>query len=62
MKYQVALRYDEDGNAWIPLPDELLNELGWKMGDTLSIEETLLGDYPGEVYGLVLEKVDGNSK
>lgn len=57
MKWQSRLRFDENGDAWVALPDELLEELGWKMGDTLSIEETFLGDYSGEVYGILLEKV-----
>lgn len=52
------LRYDEDGNAYVELPDEMLTEMGWAIGDTLKICETMLGDYPGEVYGIVLEKVN----
>jgi AbrB family looped-hinge helix DNA binding protein len=29
----------DNGDAIIELPDELLNEMGWKEGDTLDISE-----------------------
>lgn len=58
---KTRIRIDANGDSYVVIPDELLDELGWAIGDTLKIEETLLGDYPGEVYGLVLEKVDDSS-
>ena len=33
--YTATVEEDEDGNAVIPLPQEMLEELGWNEGDTL---------------------------
>lgn len=32
----VALKEDAEGNLILPLSDELLNEVGWKPGDTIN--------------------------
>lgn len=32
----VTLEQDDDGNLVLPLSDEMLEELGWKIGDTIN--------------------------
>ena len=54
--YKVTVQEDAEGNAFIELPPELLNSLGWIEGDELVWEETELGDDDGESLGLVLYK------
>lgn len=40
----------EDGSAVLGLPDELLNDMGWKEGDTLDIKL--------EDGAIILKKID----
>jgi bifunctional DNA-binding transcriptional regulator/antitoxin component of YhaV-PrlF toxin-antitoxin module len=35
VKYEVITQEDENGDLLLPLPTELLQEMGWKEGDTL---------------------------
>lgn len=35
MKYTAQVEYDENGDAILPLPDDMIKELGWKLGDDL---------------------------
>jgi len=38
--YVVDVQKDENGELYIELNDELLEEVGWKIGDTLTWTET----------------------
>ena len=49
-------RMGDDGE--VNLPDEIMERLGWKAGDTLSIETTGVSDYDGERMGILLTKVE----
>lgn len=40
MKEQVNILLDTNGDALIPIPQHMLDELGWKEGDRLSIVPT----------------------
>jgi len=51
-KWTVTVEEDENGDLVLPLPNELLQELDWKIGDTLSWKEV-----PGGV-SFILSKVD----
>lgn len=35
--FTITLEEDEEGNLVFPFPDELLDTLGWRKGDTLEI-------------------------
>lgn len=37
MKYIEKIEEDNEGNLIIKIPDELLEELGWKEGDELEV-------------------------
>ena len=52
--YRVEVQEHEEGYVFIELPPELLEQLGWEVGDDLVWEETELCDDNGEVQGLVL--------
>lgn len=30
--------FDQDGDPYLPIPNEVMDELGWKVGDTLDID------------------------
>lgn len=38
MIIKVDVEFDDEGNAIIPIPQELMDKLKWKEGDTLSFE------------------------
>lgn len=46
-KYTVRVETDPEDpdNLILPLPDEMLEELNWKEGDTLCWEDNLNGSY-----------------
>jgi len=52
MSWRLTVKEDDDGEAYIILPDELLTSLGWKEGDDL--QWVIL---PGLQPGVKLEKV-----
>ena len=54
--YKVTVQEDEEGNAFIEFPPELLNSLDWKEDDELVWDETELCDDDGEFKGIVLYK------
>ena len=54
--YRVEVQEHEEGYVFIELPPELLEQLGWEVGDDLVWEETELCDEDGEVQGLVLSR------
>jgi predicted transcriptional regulator len=52
MTWTVKIEQDEDGSMIVPLPDELLAQLGVGIGDSLYLVE----EYVGTTRGLVLSK------
>ena len=54
--YRVEVQEHEEGYVFIELPPELLEQLGWEVGDDLVWEETELCDDNGEVQGLALSR------
>ena len=54
--YRVEVQEHEEGYVFIELPPELLEQLGWEVGDDLVWEETELCDDDGEVQGLGLSR------
>ena len=54
--YRVEVQEADEGFVFIELPLELLDELGWDVGDELAWEETELCDDDGEAQGLVLSR------
>jgi hypothetical protein len=56
-KYIVRLEEDpKTGELILPIPDELLVQVGWGEGDELVWEETLLCEESGEYHGYTLRK------
>ena len=43
-RYTLDILEDDDFNAYINLPEELLRETGWMAGDVLEYEEVLEGN------------------
>ena len=39
----VTVEADDDGNLVLPIPVELLNQMGWDIGDTLIWDESFNG-------------------
>ena len=54
--YRVEVQEADEGFVFIELPLELLDELGWDVGDELAWEETELCDDDGEAQGLALSR------
>lgn len=55
--YTVKVEEDsETGEQILPLPDELLNEMGWVEGDELVLEETEIWEDHGSYAGLTMRK------
>ena len=50
MNYIVEVQEDDNGNPFITLPDELVDEMGWQEGDVL--------DWDLRGNGVVLTKVN----
>jgi hypothetical protein len=44
-KFTVTLEEDENGDLIMPIPTELLAQMGWDEGDTLIWEESFNGSY-----------------
>ena len=56
-KYTVRVEQDPNtGDLILPIPDELLAEVGWGEGDELEWEETLMCEDHGEYPGYTLSK------
>lgn len=56
-KYTVRVEQDPyTGDLILPIPDELLAEVGWGEGDELEWEETLMCEDHGEYPGYTLSK------
>ena len=56
LEYRAEIKEHEEGFAFVELPLELLEELGWQIDDLISIEETEVCDNDGESQGLVLSR------
>jgi len=54
--HRVEIREHEDGFAFIEIPIEILDELGWQIDDEILIEETEVCDNEGETQGLVCSR------
>lgn len=55
--YTVTLEEDpKTGEQILPIPDELLAEMGWKENDELVFEETQICEDHGEYHGLIMRK------
>ena len=52
--YIIEIQEDQDGELFIELPDDLIEELGWEEGDVLS------WDVQGE--GIVLSKINDENR
>lgn len=58
-KYIVKVEQDPNtGDLILPIPDELLAEMGWNEGDELIWEETMMCEDDGEYPGYSLRKKD----
>lgn len=56
-KYTVRVDQDSDtGELILPIPHELLADMGWGEGDELIWEETLMCEDHGEYPGYTLRK------
>ena len=53
MSYILEVEEDENGEKFITLPDELMEELGWQEGDVL--------DWDVRGNGIILTKVNDSS-
>lgn len=53
MNYIVEVQEDDNGNPFITLPDELVDEMGWQDGDVL--------DWDLRGNGVVLTKVNDSA-
>ena len=53
MNYIVEVQEDDNGNPFITLPDELVDELGWQEGDVL--------DWDLRGNGVILTKVNDSA-
>ena len=54
--YRATVQEDEEGNAFIEFPPELLKQLDWNEGDELEWDETELWEDDGEFKGAVIYK------
>lgn len=62
-KYIVTIEEDpKTGEQILPIPDELLIEVGWSEGDEIEWEETLICEETGEYLGYTLKKKDNNNE
>jgi len=50
MSYILEVEQDENGEQYITLPDEIMEELGWQEGDIL--------DWAVRANGIILSKVN----
>jgi len=53
MSYILEVQEDENGDPFITLPDELIEELGWMEGDVL--------DWDVRANGIILSKVNDSA-
>jgi|13_taG_2_1085334.scaffolds.fasta_scaffold54456_2 hypothetical protein len=54
--HRVEVREHEEGFAFVEIPLELLEVLGWQINDEVLVEETEVADDDGETQGLVISR------
>ena len=52
---------NSSGDLYIIIPEELVEEMGWEMGDDVELAETSICNDDGEVVGLTLVNVTKES-
>jgi len=60
--YQTIIQENKEGELFIELPQELLDQLGWKIGDEMSWEEVEICEEWGEHKGFTLSNTTKNPK
>jgi hypothetical protein len=58
--YKAVIQVLEDGEYFLEIPQALLDELGWKAGDDINIEETEFWDTWGEHKGFTVANLTKN--
>jgi len=53
---------NDEGELCVRLPDELIERLGWEIGDEVEWEETEIGEDWGEHRGVILSNLTRNPK
>ena len=54
VSYVATIQESADGDLFIDLPQEIINKLGWKIGDEVEWEETEICEDWGEHAGITL--------
>jgi hypothetical protein len=63
MIYTVEIELDSNtGEMILPLPKELVDAVGWDVGDQLIWEETTILEDDGEYEGFTIRKVSDDSE
>jgi hypothetical protein len=63
MIYTVEIELDSNtGEMILPLPKELVDAVGWDVGDQLIWEETTILEDDGEYAGFTIRKVSDDSE
>tara|TARA_R110000851_G_C13011546_1_gene559360 strand:+ start:64 stop:252 length:189 start_codon:yes stop_codon:yes gene_type:complete len=57
LKYTTKIIRGLEPLAFVEIPIEILEELGWQIGDDIVIEETEVCEDEGETKGLVISKI-----
>ena len=60
--YQTIVQENKEGELFIELPQKLLDQLGWKIGDDMSWEEVEICEEWGEHKGFTLSNTTKNPK
>ena len=55
-QYIVKVKENTDGEQYLEIPQDLLNSLGWKVGDEVEWEQIEICEKWGEHLGLTLSK------
>jgi hypothetical protein len=60
--YTVEIELDpKTGETILPIPQELIDQMGWNVGDVLIWEETTICEDHGEFPGFTLRKKDDSN-
>lgn len=54
MEYRTDIRKQPNGDYSVVIPDELMEELGWEIGDVVELETVLLCETDTETNGIVI--------
>ena len=56
--HKLQVKENDDGELYFDLPDDLLSELGWEVGDEIKFTESPLGCGPSsQTNGYILTKI-----